>query len=326
MDLLTLPFTQKPAPKRGREEDLIVNYWRNQTPLKLRAPRFPACYVLSSIATGLGDTLMLTDLPRASAEQSKPPAPVFSTSTHFRPLMKFNPYWVEPSEMSQLILVNAPALVRDYNTGNGHYLQRLRRAFGYEVNDVPRACVAWKGQRHTHRVILHFDPGRHVYWQRANVHTRARALYSETRAHLEQFIHQRYDLEFILIGRAPDGIAIRGARAIGTPDLTVLINLMGSASWFIGIMSGPMHLAVALGLRCIVIVNFPPADQIVLPTLRQSHQVESEWMYPQNVHLHQEGESPLVPRANAMNLQRAFNNELYPYGKTDYCSLIHEKL
>jgi len=306
----------------GPEADIIRAYWRGQSELPLPAVPPLEGAVLSSLCVGLGDTLMLTDIPRAS----KGATPVFSASPHFRPLMKHNHWWTEPAVEQQLTLVNAPTLVRYYRTGNGHYLQRLRRAFGLPVEAVPRGCVEWKGKRFSNRVVMHFEPGRHALWQRLHVHPRARMLYPESRAELEKFVASRRDMEFWLVGRAPDNAPIRGVRHMPTRTLAELVGTVGSCGWFVGIVSGVMHLATAMQLKCCVIVNFPPAAQWVLPTCKHTAQCESEWGYPQNTHLHQEEGAPLVPKLSLDSLQRAFGGEVYPYHRTDWCGLIEEEL
>lgn len=306
----------------GPEADLIRAYWKGVVEPVLPPVPPLAGTVLSSLCVGLGDTLMLTDLPRAS----KGMLPVYSASQHFRPLMKHNHWWFEPPVERQLMLVNAPTLVRHYASGNGHYLQRIRRAFGLPVEAVPRGCVEWKGRRFDKRVVMHFDPGAHVLWQRKFVHPRARALYHESRAVLEHFVASRPDLEFWMVGRAPERTPLRGVRSVQTLGLAELIQVVGSCGWFIGIMSGVMHLATAMQLRCIVLLNFPPAAQVVLPTLRHTGQIESEWTYPQNVHLHQEEGSKLVPRLTLESLKRAFDGGVYPYWRTDWCRMIEEEL
>jgi hypothetical protein len=91
------------------------------------------------------------------------------------------------------------------------------------------------------------------------------------------------------------------------------IRLISGCEYFVGIVSGPMHIATALGIRCIIVLNFPHAHEIFLPVLKDIDLVESEWLYPQNVHLHQDGEGPLVPRLSYENLERAFNGEIHPY-------------
>lgn len=306
----------------GPEADLVRWYWRGQEEQQLPAVPPLDGAVLSSLCVGLGDTLMLSDAPRAS----KGAVPTFSAGRHFRPLMRFNPWWKEPPVEEQLLMVNAPTLVRHYATGNGHYIQRIRRAFGLAVDWVPRGCVAWKGRRASNRVLLHFEAGPHALWQRKHITPVARTLYPASRVALEQWMAGARGMEFWGVGKPPEGGPLRGVQWKRTPTLADLVDTCGQCGSFLGIVSGVMHLATAMKLRCVVLVDFPEAERIMLPTLKHTQQVESEWLYPQNVHLHQAGEGPLVKRISADNLRRAFNNELYPYGRTDYAGLIEEKL
>lgn len=303
-------------------EDQIVAHYRSVTALRLKPLRpVVTSDVLSTTCQGLGDTMMLTDLPAAAAKQAKH-WQSFSSSRHFLPLMSFNPYYQDVKDKAYLM--NAPDLVRQYDCGNGHYLQRLRRVFGLKIEDRPSGFLYWHGQRNRVRVILHFDPGVHVQWQRKVLHKRARMIYTETREALKAFVASRPTWSFVEVGDNP--LRIEGTEYRGTDTTVGLVNLIASGEWFIGVMSGPMHVATALGLKCVVIVNFPKAEKIFLPTLAVTGQVEEEWMYPQNVHLHQEGDGPLVKRATADNLNRAFDGELYPYWSDKYLPLIHEKL
>ena len=311
--------------KLGREADLIVKYWREQEPVPLKPVAIPDGAVLSSLCVGLGDTLMLTDLLRAGREAGKE-VRVLSTSPHFRPLMRFNPGWKEPDQADQGLLVNAASLVRHYDCGNGHYLQRIRRAFGFPVEDVPRACVAWSGQRHKNRVIVHFDPGVHALWQRKTIHPNARRLLPASRAELETFIKSEPGLDFVTVGAAPDKVRLKGTRHIHTPTLAHLVETVGAASWHIGILSGPLHLAVALGLRVVTVLDWPEGWKVFLPTLRATRQGESEWLVPQSVVLHQTSSGPLCPSFTALNLKKAFAGEVWPRWQTAHCSLIHERL
>ena len=316
-----MPLLQRGGPS-GDEADKVRAYWRAQEESRLPEPPPLEGAVLSSLCTGLGDTMMLTDMVRASEGTT----PVFSTSQHFRALMRRNPWWTEPDPTQQVLLANAPTLVRYYATGNGHYLQRLRRAFGHAVDPVPRGSIQWKGKRANNRVLMHFEPGRHVLWQRANVHPQARTVGRTTRAALEEFVARRRDLEFWCVGRAPEGGPIKGTHWVRTPTTDDLVDKVGQCGWFVGIMSGVMHVATAMRLKCVVLVNFPVAERVMVPTLRHTDQIESEWMYPQNVHLHMDGEGALCPKASADNLERAFDGGVYPYWRTDWCGLIEDPL
>jgi hypothetical protein len=87
-----------------------------------------------------------------------------------------------------------------------------------------------------------------------------------------------------------------------------------------------MHLAAALGLKIVGIINFPDPARIFLPVLKDINLVESSWLYPQSVLLHQDGEGELVARFSLLNLERAIAGELYPYWSDRYLPLIHERL
>lgn len=192
------------------------------------------------------------------------------------------------------------------------------------VDEVPRGSITWTGPRNRKKVILHFDAGVHANWQRREIHPLARTLYPENIAVLESFIASKPDWEFVQIGNQK--LKIKGAKNAHCETTSDLVNLIGSAEWFIGIMSGPLHVATAMQLRCVVVINFPDPRQIYLPTLVVTGLVEEEWFYPQNVHLHQDAEGELVKKYSADNLNRAFDGEVYPFWKTDCCHLIHENL
>lgn len=308
------------GPPATQATDIILEYWKGREAARLPRPSIIECATLSSVTAGLGDTLMLTDLPRASAGKRT----CHSSSPHFRQLIKYNPHWREPTEEERLHLINAPSLVTDYDSGNGHYLQRIRRGFGLPVSDVPKGCIAWKGKRNPNRVILHFDPGIHVQWQLQHIHPKARMLYPEARIELERFISQRGDLEFFLVGNPPEGRPIKGATQYRTKNTLDLIEFMGSASWFIGTVSGPMHLATAMDIKCVVFVNIPGPQDLILPTLKpvkEKHN-ESAWLYPQNVHLHLDGAGPLSPKVSCQSLRASFDGEVYPCWSKRYCGLI----
>jgi hypothetical protein len=317
-ELVNIIRGERPAVS---EEDQILKYYRAATPKPLKVLRELKGDILSTVTQGLGDTMMLTDLPVASAKQGYT-YQVFSPSRHFLPLMSFNSCYKEVEDKAYML--NAPDLIRQYDCGNGHYLQRIRRAYGLQVDDKPHGFLKWSGQRNRQKVILHFDPGAHARWQRKKIHPRARMIYPKTRKAIEEFVAGLNGWQFVEVGDNP--LQIAGTKHIRTETTAALVNLIAGAEWFIGIMSGPMHVATALGLKCVVIVNFPDATKIFLPTLKATGQVESEWFYSQHVHLHQDGEGPLVKQATTDNLKRAFNGELYPFWNDKYGALIHEKL
>lgn len=319
--LSTPKATKAVKGQKFDDTDAIVRFYRECKPAKRpRLEYVPGC--LTNLVLGLGDTMMLTDLPK-SASEAKKPYTCFSPSPHLKQLMAFNHFYRPPSLMDQRIMGNAPSIVHLHDVGNGHYLQRLQRAFALPVKDKPMGFLEC-GTRQTGVVFLHFEAGPHVEWQRKHIHPKARLLSRESKILLEEFIRENPKLRFNQVGF--HDAKIKGAKYVRTEWTADLVRAIAQGEYFIGIMSGPLHIATALGLKCVVVVNFPPAEKIFLPTLRAIDQVEESWFYPQNVHLHQEGEGPQVKRFTCENLHRAFNGELYPYWSDKFLPLIHEKL
>jgi hypothetical protein len=237
--------------------------------------------------------------------------------------MFFNPWFrlEYPGER-----VRADHIQQRYACGNGHLIQRVQRAMGYEPDLKPKGFLVVPGAVVVPgRVAVHLTPGVHSDWQRRYIHPRARQIYDQTKTELTRFASERPKLTFVEVGDRPSGVMPGAADMTGRP-LWKTIEFMATCEYFLGIVSGPMHIATALDCKCVVILNFPPADSIFLPCLKDVPLIESEWLLPQNVHLHQENEGPLVKLATASNLHRAFDGEIYPYWSDRFLSLVGEEL
>lgn len=105
--------------------------------------------------------------------------------------------------------------------------------------------------------------------------------------------------------------------------LPLLFSIMSNCEYFLGIDSGPMHLAAGLGLKSIIVIN-NIGNNIYLPRIKECDIPNSEWLYPQNVHLNTKGENPLVSSFSLENLLRAFNGEMYPYFSDEFLSIYFE--
>ena len=105
-------------------------------------------------------------------------------------------------------------------------------------------------------------------------------------------------------------------------DLTIneLIEVIETCEYFLGIDSGPMHIAAALDLKSIVIIN-DPNQLVYLPKIKECELPNSEWLYPQNIHLNRSGQTELVPNFNYQNLLDAFEGKVYPYWKEEYLTI-----
>ncbi|MQA31134.1 MAG: hypothetical protein GEU82_15090 [Luteitalea sp.] len=263
----------------------------------------------------------MTDLPRAANAGGRSVS-VHLPSVHFKTLMSFNPFYEQPMTP---FWVAADALRDMYDLGNGHIVQRIRRAFGFDVELEPSGClVVSDAFRKPGNVVLHFEPGAHVAWQKQNIHPRAREVYPESLAVLQDFIRSRPGMHFMEVGKRFSGLD--GVENFTRQPLDLTIRRMAECEYFVGIVSGPLHIAAALGLRCIAVINFPAASEICLPTLKDLDQVESEWFYPQATLLHQDAGSDMVPLFSSHTLAAAFDGEVYPYWSARYLPLIHEHL
>jgi len=304
------------------DEASIIRHYRGAKPRS--RPTLPISIegmLLTNTAHGLGDTVILTSLPRAAFRSGRE-AFIFSQSQHFSTLVKYNPFF-EPKMMP--FWVSADSLLCSYNLGNGHFMQRLHRAWGLPPDLRPHGCIELPNPSTIPRsVVLHFEPGPHVAWQRQHVHPRAREIYPETLAAIQHFVVSHSDMSFFEIGTHSSGLD--GVENCTGLNLEETLFKIGSCEFFLGIMSGPLHLAAALGLKIITIVNFPKASQIVLPLLIDVDVVESQWLYPQSVILHQEDDGTLVKRFSYENLVRAFAGEVYPYWSDRYLPLLLEKI
>lgn len=285
-------------------------------------PRLPETLrdvTLTMTGSSLGDAVVATALARSAARAGREIA-IHVPGSSFAVLRGFLPYPLLPPAT---FWVAGDGLRFDFDLGNGHFIQRLQRAFGFAPDPRPHGCVAVDGVATVPgRVAVHLEAGPHRTWQQANVHPRAREVYPEHLTMIERFARRHPELEFVQIGLVGTGLAaVRDAT--GTP-LDESIRLLASCEYFIGVPSGPMHLAAALGKRVITIVNFPPARSIVLPVLKDVDVVESEWLYPQAVVLHQDDESELVPRFTERSLESAFAGEVYPYWSDRYLGLVDE--
>jgi hypothetical protein len=286
----------------------IVDFYRRQT--AARRQRLGCTleeFTMSHSRGGLGDTAILTALPRAGAGRTPPPR-IYTSGPHFHALCKFNPYYRAGTTP---FWVMADDLMHTFDLGNGHFIQRLQRAMGVPVDVRPRGTLVVDGVvRNPGRIVFHFEPSADITArQRQRVHPRAREVYPETRAILQRFVDDHPQMRFSEVGARTSGF--KGVTDWTGLPLEETIVRMASCDYFVGIPSGP-------------IINFPPAGALCFPVLRDIRLIETEWLYPQSTILHQDEDGPFVRQFSAANLERAFNGELYPYWSEDYLDLVEE--
>lgn len=318
-----LSFAKK---TRGLIADAIV---RAYDPISINnyRPRPPRCIrdsVLTITASGLGDCVVLTDLPYQAQVSGRGERAVWAGAAHFLDVMKFCPEFRFPGK--RWALTDGLDFIYHFDCGPGHVIQRWQNVFDVPVVTEPKGRLVCNEPRFRDRVILHFDPEpRHVLEQQEQgYHVAPRLLSQQSRTIIEQFCKENRDLEFVEIGTRP--LNLRYTSYHRTSTVSDLIKLIASGSWFVGCVSGPIHIATALGLRCIGVVNAPHSSRIVLPNLKYTGTVEEEWYYPQNVHLHQDNGTALVPQLSVDSLEAAFNGDVYPFWENSWLDMIYEYL
>lgn len=275
---------------------------------------------LTNTPTGIGDCVVLLDCPNAASLRGET-VHAWSPSPHWKPLESFASGCPTGHPPLYVSLTEANAA---WDLGPGHNTQRARRLFGLPVWPVPPPWLNAVGVRQIrNRVSFHFEAGGHSVWQRANLHPRARQVYPDTWKALREFVKKRPDLSFIEVGRSRCLPMDEIEDGTGRP-LDETVRLMAECSFHIGVVSGPMHIAAALGSHVVALLNFPRPSQLMLPNLKRIGMVEEEWLYPQQVCLHQEEDSAHWPKVSARTLSEAINGEVYPYWSHQIADELHE--
>jgi hypothetical protein len=315
--------------------DEIVDFYKNNEELlntqKEKVPDGVALFVPDNCAfinsnTGLGDILSVFHLPKFFKEHGFNSCIHSPNTEYFDLLSKYNKD-VELLD-EDLACIRVENFQSFFNFGSGHFFQRIQKACGFEIDIKPKPDLSFDtGPRDEGRklkVAINFEPGACVAEQKAKIHPRARELYPEHKDTIQKFINDKTnEYEFVEIGRVSCEFENVESKC-GLP-IDKSLEEMASCDYFLGMHSGVMHLAAALNVKSIIILNFPPANQIYLPCLRDYNLPDIDWLYPQNVHLHEDDEGELVKQLSYDNLERAFQGEIYPHWSEKYLELVNDK-
>jgi hypothetical protein len=270
--------------------------------------------------SGIGDCLSVSHLPKVASEQNKK-VYIYSPSPHFETFKKFNPFY----EYKDTNFARAEFIQGYYSAGNGHFFQRLQRACGLIPDLKPQATIITDSNTIKNKIILHFNVGIHAEVQKRTVHPRAREFYPEHKESMQKWIlDNQNNYQFIEVGT--EFSELQGVENRVGLSLENTILEMATGEYYIGLHSGIMHIAAALNLKSIVIINFPKANELYLPALKDVDIPDLSWLYPQNIHLHEDDEGDLVPKFSYDNINRAINGEIYPFFSTKFLDLINYEI
>ena len=203
-------------------------------------------------------------------------------------LLPFNPHArVHDEDWKDVQLVNCTE-VRNPSADNMglHFFQKIRRAAGLELSGSPRPYL-FPERRVPYEVptiCCSFDVGRAATYQ-SRVHPtgRPREFYPEHHTAFQCAVRSLSEkFRFIEIGKRSyrfDNVANRT-----NLKLSDCIEVMSRCCMYFGMHSGIMHLAAALQIPSIIVINIPEPEYITFPYVEYVPDID--WLYPQNTHLH----------------------------------------
>ena len=312
--------------------DKITNFYKKNDDLlnaqKEKVPDGVALFVPDNCVflnsnQGLGDILSVFHLPKFLKEHGFNSCIHSPNIEYFDLLSKYN----KDAEVldKDLNLIRVENFQSFFNFGAGHFFQRIQKACGFEIDIKPKPDLHFECEKKSKpKVAINFEPGAEASAQKVNIHPRARELYPEHKDTIQKFINDKSnDYNFVEIGKT----SFQFENVEDKCGLTIDKSLeeMASCDYFLGIHSGVMHLAAALNVKSIIILNFPPADKLFLPCLKDYNLPDIDWLYPQNVHLHEDEDGDLVKLLTYDNLERAFNGDIYPHWSDKYLDLVQDK-
>jgi len=237
---------------------------------------------IKNSASGLGDALVLTALAKEKN--------IFSNFREFEELFSYTD--IKFNKQESYFDVDFSDILK-FNWGGGHCIQRLQKAFLGRCDEIPKPLLNKKCNPIKNKIAIHFESNKRA----------------ETKVPEEI---QKLIFEFL----KKENYEIYECK--NSNNLNHLIDEMSTCEYFIGIDSGPMHVAAGLSIKSIILLNHPDSKNIYLPKLEEVNVANSEWLYPQNVHLAINEGNELVSKFSISNLKNALLGYLYPYFSTEY--------
>lgn len=265
---------------------------------------------------GIGDAVVLNNL-LFKDENTRSDLNIFSPSKHFSDVLYFNKF--KDSNHINSDLFFRIEMLEFHNAGSGHLIQKMRRFLNLPVHQKPKSYLTTNKQKVKNKVGIHLTTGSSAFL--LNIHKNPRQIYKENIKIINDFIISNPQYSFVEFGG--QSVGLENCHNFCGKSIIDSIEELSTCEYFIGLNSSFMNLAACFDIKSIIIINIPiKASDVVLPVLKDITVPDMNWLYPQNIHLHQDDQSELVPRFSLDNLKKAFNGEIYPFWKEDYLDLI----
>ena len=322
-------------------KDKVISFYKEYAHLhskKARTPNFEPLgganlaieelqnLIFFNANNGVGDTLATFHLPKFFKKHNLNNHIYSNNRQLMKRMSKYNPD-IDDGEYNKVpgdMFFEIQVIQSSYDFGGGHWFQNIQKALGFEMDLKPKAdLIVPNAKKQKGKVAMNFTAGADQERQKREEHPRARELYPEHRETIQKFINDNLNkYSFVEVDTSFSGFEnVENKCGMAMDDS---IEEIATCEYYLGIVGGIMHVATALELKCIIIMNFPSAKNIYMPQLVDTTLPELDWIYPQNVHLHEDDDGDLVKFLDYDNLQRAFDGEIYPFWKEDYLSMFQE--
>jgi hypothetical protein len=304
-------------------KDLIINYYKNlNSDKKQITESFPSRnnnqYAIT-FNNGIGDTVIINNL-LFETEIKRSNIHIYSNSQKFFDITKYN-IFIQSNFFKNDALVYRIEVLEDYNLGSGHLIQKMRRFFQLPILNKPKSFLNTGLNKKKNKIGIHLTVGPSAS-ELNQINSYARQIYKHNIEIIQKFINDNPNYEFIEFGGS--SVGLKNCKNFCGQSLSLSIEELSTCEYFIGLNSGFMNLAACFNIKSIIIVNIPVNSfDIVLPVLKDVRVPDMNWLYPQNVHLHQDNETEMVPLFNYKNLEKAINGEIYPFWSDNHLDLIY---
>lgn len=304
-------------------KDYIVSYYKERVSEKSFLEDFaPLNTTINAITynAGIGDVTIINNL-LFKDENTRSNIHIYAPTNHYQTIINYNKF-----QHSNIFSQNNPTfrteVLEDYNLGSGHIIQKMRKFFGLDILKKPKSFLQTGLLKTKNKVGIHLTTGFSAFLL-ASLNSNPRQIYKNNIEILQNFINNNSQYEFVEFGG--ESVGLQNCINFTGKSLAASIEELSTCEYFIGLNSGFMNLAACFDIKSIIIVNVPiTSKDIVLPVLKDIRVPDMNWLYPQNVHLHQDDETEMVPLFNYKNIQKALNGEVYPFWSEEYLDLIYD--
>jgi len=271
-------------------KEILNNFYINHSTYKNKRNDIFKCNSVYNNEIGLGDSFILTSV-----------LPYIKVNNKL--LFDIDGQYIDKNNLTNDVDTCITELAGN-DWGGGHCIQRFQKSLGLNVDIKPKGFVKYdETKKIKNKVFVHLE--NNTDWKRGIPNS----LSNKDKEIVSRFFNENINyIPFYYNNNL---------------TLNELISHMETCEYFLGIDSGPMHVAASMDLKSIINVN-DPNNLIYLPKIKECELPNSEWLYPQNVHLNRSGETELVPKFTYENLLSAFKGEVYPYWKDDFLDVKYE--